>query len=224
MLKRRNNKGQSVTLSDKDIAERIEIKYPSFEYIGGYTGCDGKIYLMCKTCGSSFSHGSHCLRLSNTKKIFCNHCIQIKKEIKQRTEKTTKRIKILHSIKHKDLYYKECYRCGNLFMTIRENQKFCSNQCANRQYESNREHLRRATNNKHDDISLNELINRDNNVCYICNKVCNKKDYIYKGKTFIAGNYYPSIDHVKALANGGTHTWDNVRLAHRICNSIKSNR
>ena len=40
--------------------------------------------------------------------------------------------------------------------------------------------------------------------------------------TFIAGKNYPSIDHVNALANGGTHTWDNVRLAHCECNRRKS--
>ena len=41
------------------------------------------------------------------------------------------------------------------------------------------------------------------------------------GDTFIADNMYPSIDHVKLLARGGLHEWSNVKLAHRICNSIK---
>ena len=42
------------------------------------------------------------------------------------------------------------------------------------------------------------------------------------GSFFIAGNMYPSIDHVIAVANGGTHEWSNVKLAHRICNSNKN--
>ena len=41
---------------------------------------------------------------------------------------------------------------------------------------------------------------------------------------FIAGNSYPSIDHIIPVSRGGTHTWDNVQLAHRYCNSIKSNK
>lgn len=41
------------------------------------------------------------------------------------------------------------------------------------------------------------------------------------GDTFIAGNMYPSIDHVRPLSRGGLHEWGNVKLAHRICNSIK---
>lgn len=32
---------------------------------------------------------------------------------------------------------------------------------------------------------------------------------------------YPTIDHIVAMANGGGHTWDNVQLAHAICNSYK---
>jgi 5-methylcytosine-specific restriction endonuclease McrA len=34
----------------------------------------------------------------------------------------------------------------------------------------------------------------------------------------------PTVDHIVALANGGTHTWNNVQLACLKCNSYKSNR
>lgn len=34
----------------------------------------------------------------------------------------------------------------------------------------------------------------------------------------------PSVDHVKPLAKGGKHSWRNVVLAHRICNTLKSDR
>lgn len=33
-----------------------------------------------------------------------------------------------------------------------------------------------------------------------------------------------TIDHVIPLSKGGTHTYDNVQLAHSICNSRKGNR
>lgn len=35
---------------------------------------------------------------------------------------------------------------------------------------------------------------------------------------------YPSVDHVIPLSKGGTHTWDNVKLAHKRCNSKKGNK
>lgn len=34
----------------------------------------------------------------------------------------------------------------------------------------------------------------------------------------------PSLDHVLPLSKGGTHTWDNVQLAHLRCNVSKGNR
>lgn len=33
-----------------------------------------------------------------------------------------------------------------------------------------------------------------------------------------------TIDHILPLSRGGTHTYDNVQLAHSICNSRKGNR
>lgn len=52
--------------------------------------------------------------------------------------------------------------------------------------------------------------------CWICKKKCmpNDKDM---GRR-------PSIDHVTPLSNGGTDTYDNVRIACCDCNSRRSNR
>ena len=75
-----------------------------------------------------------------------------------------------------------------------------------------------------EDITLEKLYNRDGGVCALCGGRCNYEDYILKDTTFIAGNTYPSIDHIKPLSKGGSHTWDNVQLAHKQCNSIKSNK
>ena len=66
---------------------------------------------------------------------------------------------------------------------------------------------------------------KDNNTCYLCGNEVNINDYyIDKKGVFIAGNNYPSIEHVIPLSKGGTHTWDNVKLACRHCNSIKSDK
>ena len=70
-------------------------------------------------------------------------------------------------------------------------------------------------------ITLARLIERDNRICMICGREIDEGDYSYKGDAFIAGNDYPSIDHIKPLSKGGTHQWSNVQLAHRMCNSLK---
>lgn len=67
-------------------------------------------------------------------------------------------------------------------------------------------------------ITLKKLYVRDKGICQICGLVC-----------FYPGNpesvLYPSIDHIIPLGNDplkrGGHTWKNVQLAHRICNSHK---
>ena len=74
------------------------------------------------------------------------------------------------------------------------------------------------------DITLEKLYNRDGGICSLCGGQCDYNDYIFKGIAFIAGNHYPSIDHIKPLSKGGSHTWDNVQLAHKQCNSIKSDK
>ena len=73
-------------------------------------------------------------------------------------------------------------------------------------------------------ISLLALFARDGGICKICGLPCDYTDYELDGKYFIAGNLYPSIDHVKPLSKGGSHTWDNIQLVHKRCNSIKSNK
>lgn len=56
------------------------------------------------------------------------------------------------------------------------------------------------------DINITGLIDRDNGICQICHKPCLES---------------PSIDHIKPVSKGGTHTWDNVQLAHLSCNIRK---
>jgi len=74
------------------------------------------------------------------------------------------------------------------------------------------------------DITLEKLYNRSAGICALCGRHCDYEDYIFNGSVFIAGNNYPSIDHIKPLSKGGSHTWDNIQLAHKRCNSVKSNK
>ena len=74
------------------------------------------------------------------------------------------------------------------------------------------------------DINLVDLFKKSNGVCYLCGKPCDTEDRREVNGTIICGDMYPSIDHVIPLARGGKHSWNNVRLAHRICNSLKSDK
>ena len=74
------------------------------------------------------------------------------------------------------------------------------------------------------DITLGKLFERDKGVCYLCGNKCDWNDGAWINGAFIVGRNYPTIDHVVALANGGSHTWKNIRLAHLSCNSKKGKR
>lgn len=71
------------------------------------------------------------------------------------------------------------------------------------------------------DITLQALFKRDKGVCQLCGKPCDWEDITEHEGTFIAGNNYPSIDHITPLSCGGEHSWGNVRLAHRHCNTLE---
>lgn len=113
-----------------------------------------------------------------------------------------------------------CPSCGRL--TTRP--VWCSAECLRketikRDHATRRARIRGATVDRN--ITLAALVERDNGICYLCGKRVNEEDYSIRDKAFMCGNWYPSIDHVIPLSKGGKHSWENVRLAHRICNSVK---
>lgn len=124
-----------------------------------------------------------------------------------------------------------CECCGRPY-TIEESgynsTKYCSKRCQQRVYYRKHDQVRdhRKRWRKHDsDITLEKLFKRDSGRCYICGERCDWTDKIInENGTHIAGNRYPSIDHVFPLSKGGTDTWDNIKLAHRICNSLKRDK
>lgn len=116
-----------------------------------------------------------------------------------------------------------CPRCGKEFISLHGAQ--CCSQKCRKKYENRRRDKRIAKDLIDDpEITLESLYRRDNGICHICGKPCNYEDYTVDVGTFIAGNWYPSIDHVIPVSKGGRHSWDNIRLAHRLCNTMKSNR
>ena len=66
-------------------------------------------------------------------------------------------------------------------------------------------------------VDLNLIAKRDKYKCHICRKRVNM-DLEYNNR------YSPTFDHLVPVSLGGNHTYANIRLAHRTCNSSKGNR
>lgn len=134
-----------------------------------------------------------------------------------------------------------CKICGREY-TVREyvqsiggstysNPGYCSKECkAKNANKKEREHRKQVGVNHYrrakklglpieKGVTLPKLFKRDGGVCQICGLAC-----LYYGDH--CADLYPSIDHIIPLGNDpekkGGHTWKNVQLAHRVCNSIKS--
>ena len=58
------------------------------------------------------------------------------------------------------------------------------------------------------------IYERDRFLCHLCGR---KVDVSLPGSNALG----PTLDHVVPQAQGGTHDVDNLRLAHRKCNSIR---
>ncbi len=59
-------------------------------------------------------------------------------------------------------------------------------------------------------VLLHTVYQKSDGVCGICAK------YVDRDKA--------SVDHIVPISKGGTHTWDNVQLAHLVCNSLKGTK
>ncbi len=73
---------------------------------------------------------------------------------------------------------------------------------------------RRAIYAQGDDIIALAVFQMHAWTCYICQKPINRK---LRLPNFQAA----TIEHIKPLSKGGTHTWDNVAPAHAKCNFDK---
>lgn len=208
---------------------REQIDEKGFILVDCIGGSDGIIHIKCKECGGILERKAEVAR--HRYRILCEHCREIRheqqaQELREQREKAEAE---RAEARAKRIVYKQqsffvCPECGGVFYSKR---KYCSNKCARKANDRKKDLVRRTRTQEQlvdNNISLKAVYEKDNGVCYICGEKCDWNDYTYRGNTFIAGNKYPSIEHVIALSNGGEHSWNNVRLACRICNSLKSNK
>lgn len=217
---------------EANLSAMIAKRQPGFEYAGNYTGTDGTADLRCKKCGCVITRSWVTVRQG--KKIRCEACyekeIRLKQE-KARAEKEEARQQKAAAIAWsryeksiKQQAFAICKECGALFVPVNGyNKTYCSDKCRRR---ANNNHKDRRLKGVSQDasITLRKVYEKAAGVCYLCGGMCDWDDIeTREDGTMVAGDRYPSIDHVNPISLGGTHTWDNVRLAHRWCNTVKSN-
>lgn len=205
-----------------------------FSYVSGYKDCESMVTIKCEKCGTVFDRSMVAIR--HNQKTTCPECARIRRE-KERREKEAERNRLAKEREAKRKERQEqkeqerlsrirvvtCAECGTPFITTDKTRVCCSTKCS-------RKHANRLATARKDkriskekridsDINTKTLYERDNGICWICGEKCDFDDYEIRDGVFISGDNYPSVDHVIEICNGGEHSWDNVRLAHRHCNS-----
>lgn len=204
---------------------------------------------ICEYCGKPFQR---CKRLRDDCRYCSRSCGSLgprygtKEEHdrilreKERKKEVSEYQRILHRLdKSKQIEFLICQECGALFLYsgMGGPNKTCSEECRTKR--NNRIRRMRAREGKKRNkirkrvkdftgydstLTVEKVYEKDNGICYLCGKPCDWNDYKIIDNAFIAGPHYPSRDHVVPLSRGGRHIYNNIRLAHMICNSLKSDK
>jgi len=110
---------------------------------------------------------------------------------------------------------KLCDWCGKEFETRYSDARACCYAHSRKLVKWERRQRMRAI--IHSQYSRYEIFSKDNFVCHICGSSIDMD-------AVAPAPLSPSIDHVVPISKGGDDTFDNVKAAHFICNSIKSDR
>ena len=218
----RNNAARSSKAAPERMARVRDAMGESFEVVRE-TRKDWFL-LRCRECGHEFERfvDLHC-------KTECPECHrrEVERREVERREREGKRA-LMQRLVNLLAYEHVCPECGARFRSGNPKKLYCSTKCSNRAM-WRRKSRRRGNQSTHvarakrygveydRSITLNRLIERDGMTCYLCGKTCTKDDNRWGS----FGPDYPTIDHVIPLSKGGTHTWDNVRVACGICNELK---
>lgn len=212
-------------ISEATVAKRISKSTNNEqEYVSGYSSPvkRAKIRVKCNICGEMWETSYHTLTAQYRGCSACRAKERERKKAEAELEAALRRDikennKILQEQREADKERqrairnapKYCPVCGK----VTTRTKYCSAICRDRANNSTKEARRRKkiTNAMVDkDITVMGLFKRDAGVCYLCGKKCNVEDYVIRDGNFIAGDWYPSIDHVVPLSKGGKHSHDGL--------------
>lgn len=160
---------------------------------------------VCKMCNKEYE-----LSESGAGYKYCSqNCSDEARRIRKR-----ERMRKVNNLYGKYEEQRYCKQCGKDINYKRFGTVFCSDGCRQTYYD-------RLKTVGDKDITLEKLFERDKGVCHICQRQCSFEDYTIRNGRFVAGKLYPSVDHVIPRSKDGVHSWDNIKLAHIYCNSIK---
>lgn len=209
------------TGTDETAFEMVQRLGSEWEYAGGYSGSDGFMTIRHKPCGAIVRKSSQSVRKGRN--IICEHCREIEREEEEKEKEKQKRIREEVKEFNKPVKKVECISaqvcrvCGSLFFD--QKRKYCSEECSERnmKHRSNMRKQRRSQQAKTPEsyqITLESVYEKDGGICWICGGRCDLT-------ADPNANNYPSVDHVFPISRGGKDQWSNVRIAHRLCNSLK---
>ena len=204
---------------------------------------DNKVLIKCKMCDETFKRNT---KLVWQNGITCNTCkkrqtIEKQREVQHLLDEIRRQRAVLRKLttrlenankkcieRANKTITKECACCGKEFETTKNTQVYCCKQCANKAQNKAHE-LKRERHIKNNglidkDITLVRLYERDKGICYLCGCECDYSDFEMVNDVFKVGKTYPSIEHIIPISKGGTHSWDNIKLAHISCNSKKKDK
>lgn len=204
--------------SEDEVAEMVRLKQPEWEYVDGYTGSDGRMNIRHKVCGMVTDASSITVR--QVKTVRCKYCEEKRRtELKQEQSRIQKIVREFNRPvkKKQQMQMKTCPDCGAFYFSTKSACKDCT-VARQKRYNNRKKELKRtkAYTPETKLISARLLYQREGGVCWICGGMCDIN-------ADINSDYYPSVDHIVPRSLGGKDTLDNVRLAHRICNTLRSN-
>lgn len=228
---------ESVVADDSHVNDMVHRYTTEWDYVRGYTNNDGKVILKHLKCGHEVEKSVITIRRIE-RRLECPYCDEKEREERQAEREAEKEHKRLEQERNrwekdkrkrfKQISFSICECCGEMFSSNKAEKKYCSAECCTRA--NNAIHKDKRIKKMREKIvdrgiTLEKLYERDGGICKICGAKCDWDDkYVHESGCIITGNSYPSIDHIKPLSKGGLHSWDNIQLTCRHCNSVKSDK
>lgn len=248
----------------KEAEARLEavLESKGFVYCGGYTNKDGKVEIVCKTCGAKFTRIPATIYRGSLVCLKCKSATH-RQELKRLNEerKEQKRIELEQQKREREEQRRQtqirkqrerdakldkvyvCKVCGKEYtprqymqdegLTLFSNVGYCSHACKRKATNKARKMSPSGKTGHYYDrarkygveyipgITLKKVVARDGLRCAICGGMCDWNDHTWSS---CSGPLYPSVDHIIPMAKGGPHIWENVQVAHVMCNSEKGDR
>lgn len=205
------------------MGNQVIAKYPDWVFVSESLSDSDSVLLKNEICGHTIMVGKREIKRG----VWKGNC-EICRTAKHLDDFATRKKGIQRRKFEKELcckteqmQMKECKICGKLFFGFEVN-KTCSKECSKQNEKEIKNRYKRikfkkARTEESCLINLPFIFERDNGICWICGGKCDiNANYL--------DNNYPSIDHVIPISKGGKDCLDNVKLAHRVCNSIKNSR